>query len=98
MSSRTTVRIPISIPERLQDKHYTIKIAFHPIQHNGSMFNDMAVFSEETLTPKDLEGSGPDAKMLVLNRRDIPGFARNDKWTEAVGAKVCESHMGIRLI
>jgi hypothetical protein len=89
MSSRTTVRIPISIPESLQTKIYTIKVAFHPILSNGSMFEDMAVFKEETFKPEDLEGSGPDVRTLVLNRKDIPGFAKTTTWTEAVGAKVC---------
>jgi len=88
MSSRRTVRLPISIPERLQNKFFTIKIAFSPVLKDGSMSKDMEVFKEETLRPEDLEGSSPDAKTLFLDRSDIPQFSKSSERTEAVGAKV----------
>jgi len=88
MSSRSTVRLPISIPEQLQNKFYTIKVGFSPVLNDGSMSKDMEAFKEETLRPEDLEGSSPDAKTLVLNRSDITSFSKSSERTEAVGAKV----------
>jgi len=88
MSSRSTVRLPISIPEWLQNKPYTVKVSFHPLLPDGSISDDMGIFREDALRSEDFEGSSSDAKTLVFNRTEIPKFSDKKKWSENIGAKV----------
>jgi len=87
MSSRSTVRLPISIPEWLQNKPYTVKVSFHPLLPDGSISDDMGIFREDALRSEDFEGSSSDAKTLVFNRTEIPKFSDKKKMVREYWSK-----------
>jgi len=71
MSTRSTIRIPLTIPEAIQSQKYTVKFSVHPIKRNGTLDHDeeYGIFLDKTYKPADLQdGAEPNQKIAVIDK------------------------------
>jgi hypothetical protein len=99
MSTRSVVRIPLTIPPSLQDKPYTVQFALHEIDNDGSYDSGCAVFMERAFAGSDLlDGERSDQKVAILNRGDIPKLNPQTHGDTKVGLKVCRLNQSLKIV
>jgi hypothetical protein len=92
MSSFYSVRIPLTIPESVQSKNYTVKFSAHLLSQDGEYDEERPIFLEQTFGPSNLLDGPAGQKIAIVKAGGISwsGGLMKDK---EVGLKVSKHEL-----